>query len=207
MTTETVEHVTASSPSGPAFGSAPEPVTVVVRRRVKPGREEDYERWLHELIDRASSLPGYLGAQVQPPPPSGPREYTSVFRFATLEQLRAFEGSRLRRRALARVADIVEADAIWDELTGLEVWFAAPPGTVAPQPSRWRMAVLLTLVVYGLVLSIGRVVALVLASAPSSLRLLVTIALEVALMTWVLMPWLTRKLARVLFPSPPADGD
>ncbi len=201
MTTGPAAAATALSPNDPACGNpTSDSVTVVVRRRVKAGREADYERWLHALIEDASSLPGYLGAQTRPPTADTGREYTSIFRFASVEQLRAFERSDLRRRALAQVADLVEADATWDELTGLEVWFSPPPGTVAPQPSRWRMALLLTIVVYGLVLSIGRIVATVLADAPPSLRLLVTIALEVLLMTYLLMPWLTRKLARLLYP-------
>src|SRR5688572_11746834 len=98
-----------------------EPVTVVVTRRVKPGREADYEKWLASLIDDAKSLPGYLGTSVQRPGPSGPREYTSIFRFDGVEHLRRFEESDLRRRALAEVGAFVEADATWTELTGLEL--------------------------------------------------------------------------------------
>ena len=65
---------------------------------------------------------------------------------------------------------------------------------------RLRMAVLMIFVVYGLVLSIGQVVGAVLSSAPPALRLLVTIVIEVALMTWVIMPRLTRWLARWIYP-------
>jgi antibiotic biosynthesis monooxygenase (ABM) superfamily enzyme len=177
------------------------PVTIVVTRRVKPGREQAYEAWLERLLAQASALPGYLGASVQRPGPSGPREYTSIFRFATLEQLQAFERSDLRRRALEEVADLVEADAAWTALTGLEFWFAAPPGTVVPQPSRPRMALLLIAVVYLLVLSIGALVNTVMGNLAYPLRLLVTIAIEVSLLTWVVMPWLTRTLARWIYPS------
>ena len=56
-------------------------------------------------------------------------------------------------------------------------------------------------VVYGLVLSIGTLVAQVLSTAPMPLRLLVTITIEVFLMTYVLMPRLTRALARWIYPS------
>ncbi|HUJ58324.1 MAG TPA: antibiotic biosynthesis monooxygenase [Kofleriaceae bacterium] len=177
-----------------------DPVTVVATRRVKPGREPDYEAWLGKLIRDASSLPGFLGSVIQRPPPAGPREYTSIFRFDSVEHLRAFEASELRRRALAEVVAYVEADAVWNELTGLEVWFAAPPGTVVPQPSRLRMALLLIAVVFGLVFSIGKVVALALAPAPLPLRLFVTIAIEVFVMTYVVMPPLTRRLARWIYP-------
>jgi antibiotic biosynthesis monooxygenase (ABM) superfamily enzyme len=180
--------------------TAPEPVTIVVTRRVRPGREVDYEAWLARLLSEAKGLRGYLGTTVHRPSAGG-REYTSIFRFATVDDLRAFEESELRTRALAEVVDLVEADARWDRLTGLELWFTPPPGTIAPQPSRFRMALVMIVVVYGLVLSIGTVVAHLLEAAPMPLRLLVTITLEVFLMTYVLMPRLTRALARWIYPS------
>ncbi len=180
--------------------AAGRPVTVVVTRRVKAGREADYEAWLGRLFEASRGLPGYLGATVHRPPPGG-REYTSVFRFEGVAHLRAFEEGELRRRALLEVADLVETDAVWRRLTGLELWFAPPAGTVVPQPSRLRMALVMIVVVYGLVLSLGKLAGLVLAAAPAPLRLLVTIVIEVLLMTYVLMPRITRWLARWIYPT------
>jgi hypothetical protein len=177
-----------------------EPVTVVVSRRVKPGCEAAYEAWLDRLIQGAKSMRGYVGAKVQRPREGEPPVYTSVFRFDSVETLRAFESSDLRRRALAEVIELVEADAVWSRLTGLELWFTPPPGTVVPQPSRIRMALVMIAVVYALVLSLGKLVALVMAGAPAPLRLLVTIVIEVFLMTYVIMPRLTRWLARWIYP-------
>jgi hypothetical protein len=185
-----------------ATDAAGEPVTVVVTRRVRSGREAEYEDWLKRLLAEAESLKGYLGATVQRPAADAKvREFTSVFRFDSVESLKAFEGSELRRRYLAEVVDYVEADATWQRLTGLEFWFTPPKGTMVPQPSRWRMAVVMIAVVYGLVVSIGQLVALVMGQAPQSLRLLVTISIEVFLMTYVLMPRLTRWLARWIYPT------
>jgi uncharacterized protein len=181
---------------------AADPVTVVVTRRVRAGRQPAYEAWLDGLIKQAAQLPGYLGTHVLRPASPASREYTSVFRFDSVAHLRAFEASDLRRRALAEVGDLVEGDAAWRQLTGLELWFTPPAGTAVPQPSRLRMAAVMIVVVYGLVLSIGQLVALVLSSAPPRLRLLITIVLEVLLMTYVLMPRLTRWLARWIYPAP-----
>ncbi len=178
-----------------------EPVTVVVTRSVKPGREPAYEAWLGRLIASAAQLPGYLGTHVHRPATPGPRLYTSVFRFDSVAHLQAFETSELRRRALAEVVDLVEADATWKQLTGLELWFTPPAGIVVPQPSRLRMALVMIAVVYVLVLTIGQLVALVLHGAPMPLRLLVTIVLEVFLMTYVLMPRITRWFARWIYPA------
>ncbi len=176
-------------------------VTTVVTRRVKADRRADYEAWLERLLADASSLDGYLGTEVVRPPEGDPSpEYTSVFRFASIEQLRAFERSDLRRRHLTDVVDLVEADAVWETTTGLEWWFSAPPGTVVAQPVRWRMAVVIGALVYLMVLVFGTIAATLLDGWPFPLRLLVVIAVEIALMTYVLLPWLTKRLARWIFP-------
>lgn len=180
-----------------------EPVTVVITRRVKVGREADYEAWLQRLQADARGLPGYLGVTTQRPAP-GTREYVSVLRFESLAALRAFEQSELRARYLAQVTEFVEADAAWKELTGLEFWFTPPAGTVVPQPSRPRMALLMIAVVFTLVLVIGTAVNAAFAGLPFAtpypLRLLVTITIEVLLMTYWLMPLLTRRLANWIYP-------
>lgn len=182
-------------------GTLTEPVTVVVTRRVKPDRRRDYEHWLRRFVADAATLPGHLGTQVTPPPEdAADPEYVSVFRFDSVEHLREFERSDLRGRYLDEVADMVRADAVWDTQTGLEFWFAPPPGTVVAQPSRFRMALLLIVLVYTLVLGIGGLAAAVFAGIPSQLRLFLVVAIEVLLLTYVIMPPLTRALARWLYP-------
>lgn len=185
-----------------ATPAASGPVTTVVERHVKPERLTDYEDWLHRLLDEAGELPGYLGADIHPPSTDSTEPvFTSVFRFETLEDLRRFETSDLRRRYMDEVIDLVEADAVWSTHTGLEVWFAAPPGTVVPQPVRWRMALMLGIVVYILVLGFGQIAATLIPSWPFPLRLAAVLAVEIPLMTYVLLPFLTRRFARWIFPT------
>lgn len=177
-----------------------EPVTVVVRRRVKRGCETAYEAWLGRLTSAAGSLPGYLGAEFhRPASPGG--DYVSVFRYDSIAHLEAFEASDLRARFLAEVAPLVEADAVWQRTTGLELWFDPPKGTVVAQPSRHRMAVVLVAVVFGLVLALNFGLGPLIASWPLPLRLLLTVTLQVVLMTYVIMPRLTRALAPWIYPT------
>jgi antibiotic biosynthesis monooxygenase (ABM) superfamily enzyme len=177
-----------------------ESVTVVVTRKVKRSRESDYEDWLRRLLEEAKSMKGYLGATIQKPAP-GSTEYTSVFRFDTVDNLRKFEESELRSRYLREVVDYVDADAIWKKFTGLEFWFSPPKGAIIPQPSRFRMALVMIAVIFGLVLSIGQVVGMVAAEVPSYIRLFVTISIEIFLMTYVLMPRITKLLAKWIYTS------
>ncbi len=181
-----------------------EPVTLVITRRVKPERAADYEAWLEAFQHEARGLPGYLSVTTQCPAPGAAKEYVSVLRFQSLAALQAFERSEMRARRLSQVIDLVEGDAAWRQMTGLEFWFTPPPGTVVAQPSRERMALVMIVVVFVLVLGLGTVVNALFSrlpfATPYPLRLLVTITVEVLLMTYWLMPQITTRLARWIYP-------
>jgi uncharacterized protein len=145
-------------------------------------------------------LKGYIGSTIQRPPP-GSTEYTSIFRFDNVDNLHKFEESEMRSRYLREVIDYVEADAAWKKYTGLEFWFSPPKGAIVPQPSRLRMALVTIAIVFGLVISIGQVVNMVAVQVPPYLRLFVTISIEIFLMTYLLMPRITRLLAKWIYPS------
>ncbi|NBZ89476.1 antibiotic biosynthesis monooxygenase [Stagnihabitans tardus] len=177
------------------------PVTIVVRRRVRSGRETDYEAWLERLSRGATSqFPGYLGAEFhRPASPGG--AYRSVFRFDSMDHLDAFERSDFRAAMLAEAAPLFAADAAWERLTGLEFWFDPPPGTKVPQPSLHRMALVLIAVVFTLVLALNLILGPLMIAWPLPLRVLVTVCIQVGLMTYVIMPRLTPLIARFIYPK------
>jgi hypothetical protein len=178
-----------------------DPVTVLVRRRVKPGREADYEAWLKRLTAGAAEMfPGYLGSEIHRPSETG-GEYRSVFRFDSLPALERFETSEFRLRMLDEAAPLFASDAAWERMTGIEFWFDPPPGTRIPQPNPHRMALVLVAVVFTLVLVLTLVLGPLMAAWPLPLRLLVTVMIQVGLMTYFIMPRLTPRIARFIYPN------
>lgn len=178
------------------------PVTLVLTRRVRPGREAEYEEWLRRQFADAEALPGFMGADVERPAPDAKvLEYTSVVRFDNVKNLRAFEHSDLRRKYLASVVDLVEGDESWHRLSGLEFWFTPPKGTIVPQPSRFRMLVVTTVTVYLLIMTVGQLTLRLLGGAPFAVRMAALAVVQVALMTYVIMPRVTRLMARWIYPS------
>jgi hypothetical protein len=178
-----------------------DPVTIVVRRKVRPGREKDYEAWLERLTRGvAADFEGYLGAEFHRPASAG-GTYRSVFRFDSVDHLDAFERSDFRQRMLAEAAPLFAADAAWERMTGLEFWFDPPPGTRVPQPSPHRMALVLIAVVFTLVLILNLTLGPFMTGWPLPLRVLVTVCIQVGLMTYVIMPGLTPLIARFIYPK------
>ena len=176
-----------------------DPVTITVRRKVRPGREAAYEAWLKRLTEAvARDFPGYLGADFHRSGPDG--TYRSVFRFDSLAHLEDFERSDFRAAMLAEGADLFAADAAWERMTGLEFWFDPPAGTKVPQPNPHRMALVLIAVVFTLVLALNLTLGPLMTGWPLVLRVLATVCIQVGLMTYVIMPRLTPLIARFIYP-------
>ena len=162
-------------PQREAAGSpAAQPVTVTVARRVAPGREEDFERWYDGIIGAASRFPGFLGAGVLRPTGVG-QEWHVAYRFADDAALHRWEVSPERGSWLRRAEDFAQETG-QRRVSGLETWFAVP-GRTAPAPPRWKMAVVTLLAIIPLVL----------------------VMILTSLMTWVVMPRVTRVFRRFLY--------
>ena len=169
-------------------------------RRVKPGREADFEAWARDIVAAARQFPGHLGASVLDAP--GSREYHILFNFADRGSLRAWLDSEERRRLLARVGELLETDRGLQQLTGLETWFKLPGSNVPTMkpPPRWKMWLVSLVAVYPLVLSFQALVVPRMAGLPLPLRALLFPLVLLTLMTFVVMPTATRLLRRWLGP-------
>ncbi|MEM1415278.1 MAG: antibiotic biosynthesis monooxygenase [Myxococcota bacterium] len=175
-----------------------EGVSVVVRRRVDPARTEDFEAWLAGVIDVASGFEGHQGAQVLRPGDAATQDYVLLFRFATPAQLKAWETSEDARTWLKK-AEPFTRDLHIERLTGLEFWFRAPGGGGRRPPARIKMAVATVVGLYPLILFVAPLLAGVLAPLPRPLAVLGSTFVMVLLMTYAVMPVVTRALARWLF--------
>jgi antibiotic biosynthesis monooxygenase (ABM) superfamily enzyme len=178
-----------------------DPATLIFRRKVKPGRARAYREWVEGMQRASKDVIGFLGASTMR---EGVEEdYISIVRFDAFENLREWEESGLRREWMARLPpDTVDGDADVRRLKGLEFWFTtagvAPP--VAPSPH--KMALVLVVIVLALVSALTPAVrAVVGMNAPQFARSAVMVVLQVLLMTYVIMPRVTKLLAGWLFRS------
>ena len=190
----------ADAPAGARPAAEEPPVTVLYSRRVKPGREAAFEAWAHGIVAASRQFPGHLGASVLDVP--GSREYHILFSFADRKSLRAWLDSEERRRWLARGGELIEADQGLQQLTGLETWFKLPGSNVPTMkpPPRWKMWLVSIIAVYPLVLAFQALVVPRMAGLPFPLRALMFPLVLLTLMTFVVMPVVTRVLRRWLGP-------
>jgi antibiotic biosynthesis monooxygenase (ABM) superfamily enzyme len=173
-----------------------EPVTVTVARRVAVGREHEFEQWYDGIIGAACRFPGFLGSGVLRPHTTG-QDWHVVYRFADPASLARWESSPERAEWLRRAEDLAEETGV-ARVSGLETWFAMP-GRTAPAPSRWKMFLVTLVAIVPLVLLMNLTVLPLLSGWPLVVRTLVFSGTLTGLMTWVVMPRITRLFRRFLY--------
>ena len=174
--------------------SASEPVTVSTTRTVKPGCEAGFERVLHEFVQRSLNLPGQLGVHVmRPAPGSTSREYGIVRKFSNREALTAFRTSPEYREWNQLAIELTEGSGRVEELCGLESWFTFPGEPLQRLP-KWKMAIATFLGVFPVATILNLTIGPTIRSLPFLVANAAFNACIVALLTWVVMPLITRAL-------------
>lgn len=175
------------------------PVTVSIARRAIPGREADYEDWISRVTAEVCHWPGYQGVSVLRPVAATDYAYVTIYRFSTWEQCHAFEKSEERGRLLRELDGMVESEGEIKKVTGLEFWFDLPEVPAQARPSPHKMALVVTLVAYGVVMGLTFTIGPQISGLPVWLRALIMVTAQVTLMTYVFMPQATRLLRPWLF--------
>jgi len=167
------------------------PVTAAVSRRVKPGSEAQFEEWARDVTTVASSFPGHLGAGlIRPAEPGG--EHTIIYRFDTQEHFDTWQASEARAQWIESSREFVEGEPRVEKATGLEFWFQDPSSSSDSQIRRWKQALLTWFGLYPTALLIAYTIGVLMAQWPVPARSAVTTGVTVVLMTWLVMPTITR---------------
>ncbi|KND47837.1 MAG: hypothetical protein AB201_02910 [Parcubacteria bacterium C7867-006] len=176
-----------------------EPVTVVVKRVVKSGKEGDFENWLKGATEDLKKFQGYRDITlIRPQSGSSKSEYVLVIRFDNYKNLDNWENSPIRNEWMNKAKGFTE-NLENQRITGLEYWFSLPEIPKANVPPRYKMAIVTIIAIYPLSTLIGiYLVPKLVWIEPYSRGLLVTILL-VGLMTYVVMPYTTKLFRGWLF--------
>ena len=176
-----------------------EPVTVVVKRVVKSGKEGDFETWLKGATEDLKKFQGYRDITlIRPQTGSAKLEYVLVIRFDNYKDLDVWENSEIRNEWMRR-AKVFTENLDNQRITGLEYWFSIPEIPKTHVPPRYKMAIVTIIAIFPLSTLIGTYVVPYLAWMNSYLRGLVVTVILVSLMTYVIMPYMTKWFSKWLF--------
>jgi uncharacterized protein len=177
------------------------PLTVVVSRRVRKGQQDAFEALSSQMTERASRFPGYLGtAMFRPASPDDP-EYRIVFKFRDRESLEQWESSEERAELLGQIESLLVQPSEREVTSGIVTWFTLPGQNPVTPPPKWKMTIVSWLALYPAVTLVFMLFGDVLAQVPLLLRTLLVTVVVMLLMSYVLMPRMTRWFAFWLFPK------
>jgi uncharacterized protein len=178
-----------------------ESITVCITRTVKPGCETEFERALHEFVQRSLLQAGQMGVHIlRPAPGSGSREYGIVRKFIDRDALLEFRTSPEYLEWNHLAVDLTEGSGRTEELSGLESWFTLPDAQLRPLP-KWKMAIATFLGVCPVAMILNLTLGPVIQSWHFILKNAVFNACVVGILTWVVMPQVTKILHSWLHPK------
>lgn len=176
------------------------PLTVVVSRRVKKGQQDAFEELSSLMTERASRFPGYLGTAMFRPASSDDPEYRIVFKFRDRETLTAWEESEERGDLLEKIESLLVEPSEQEVTSGIVTWFTLPGQNPVQPPPKWKMTIISWLALYPAVTLVFVIFGEWLAQVPLLLRTMMVTVVVMGLMSYVLMPRMTRWFAFWLFP-------
>ncbi|MBD2257986.1 antibiotic biosynthesis monooxygenase [Pseudanabaena sp. FACHB-2040] len=174
-------------------------VTAVISHIVRPGREEGYEKWFHGIATEARKFKGHLGVTAIRPHDHAHPEYAVILRFDHYNNLKKWLESDVRHDWIERLQPLIEKSETIQTLTGLETWFSLPNKLLRTPPPRYKMALVTWLAVFTTLAILSRLLAPLLSRLPVLLNQLITTGLVVALLTYLIMPRLTRLFRKWLY--------
>lgn len=178
----------------------PSAVTVAITRRVRGGNEAQMQAWVRAGTALAERFPGFLGTGwVRPQADSD--EWHMLYRFADADSLAAWEASGERTWWLSSGGGLIEHDRVVKRV-GIEGWFDEPtelieepvPGARAVVPPRWKQAVMIFTAFYPLSLLATLLLTPHTLHWFTPVRVLVQTAILTPLMTYFVLPFMTRLL-------------
>ncbi len=185
------------------------PVTVSITRHLDPGREAEMMSWMTAGITLAEKFPGFLGAGWVRPE-SDSETWHVLYRFADAGSLARWESSHERQwwRDASTGLGVVESRV--EKRTGIEGWFDDPVDAdvrdlrlPAPAPPRYKQATIIWLGFFPLSLLSTWFLAHHLTGLGILERVLLNTLVMTPLMTYLVLPRMTRALRWWLQEEPP----
>lgn len=173
--------------------------TIVISHFVKEGAEEAFEEALKRVIQKAKGYEGHEGIQIIRPADKSEQEYILLVRFDSEANYQVWANSEPRKAWFQELKAYTykESNIRYEE--GIEFWFSLPQTKASVPPKKWKMALLTWLVIYPSVFALSNLATLLLPDAPLFIRMLIVSMILVSLMTYLIMPNVTKIFSAWIF--------
>lgn len=170
--------------------------TVIVKHEVAVGKRLLFEAWLDKVSQAAQCYSGYLGTEVMRPLDGKDSSYVSIFRFDTYNNQQKWLVSDERKKLLHELESLTSSSSSFVAYSGEALRLPHLPKRTKPVP-RHKMALVTFFAIWALLHIVTNHIH-PLMPGPEFVREMLVIAIIVLLMTYAVMPLLTKLLARWL---------
>ena len=170
------------------------PVTILITRSPRKSNQREFEQALSATIDAALEFPGHLGVTILKPQKGDDNDYQIIVKFASQADYQRWCHSNEAAYWFKILNRLEEKPPNLEIMTGLETWFAVNSSVSRPMipPPRYKMAFVTWVAIFILIIIINLLFGSFLASLPMLLRSFILTVGLVGLMTYVVMPRMTR---------------
>ncbi|MGZ6806452.1 MAG: antibiotic biosynthesis monooxygenase [Mycobacteriaceae bacterium] len=179
-------------------------VTVVVSHPVAAGSEEDFIAWQHRMTEMEKTFPGFRGSDLHRPVPGIQDEWTIIYTFDSADNLNYWLDSPARHTLLAEGEGFKDFE-VHRIANPYGSWFAADHRGADSGAASWKTALSVLVGLYPTVMILTLGITEIWPGAQLWASLLVGNILSVSLLTWGVMPIVTRVLRFWLEPEPHSD--
>ncbi|MFD4442282.1 antibiotic biosynthesis monooxygenase [Nocardia sp. NPDC058519] len=181
-----------------------EVVTVVVSHPVAAERETEFIAWQDRMTEAERTFRGFRGSGLHRPIPGVQNDWTIIYSFASAEHLDRWLESPQRKALLAEAPDFRDFE-VHRIANPYGSWFPPSETGVEGGPASWKTALSVLVGLYPTVVILTVAIAEIWPGAQLWISLLVGNILSVSLLTWVVMPVVTRALGFWMRPRPHRD--
>jgi uncharacterized protein len=180
-----------------------DPITLAISEIVLPTRIDEYEAWTKGINQSAQQFEGFVGVEIIRPRDREYLEYVVIVKFDNYANYKNWITSPVYQKWMAQSREFVSGRSHQQLPTGLELWFTLPRNRLhnPPQPAYYKQVILGVVTVYPLILLSNLLLDPFLKGVPSLLSLLISVTFVSALLSYPVMPYLTKALSFWLYPS------
>jgi antibiotic biosynthesis monooxygenase (ABM) superfamily enzyme len=180
--------------------------TNIISEIVKPGSQQDFETWSKRINKVVAQQSGFISSDILRPRDKNHLEYIIIIRFETYDTLNDWKTSETFKTIFKEVKPHLVSHQSQQQSHGIEQWFELPEHEIhqAKKPAFYKLVVMGIIAVYPLVLLSNLALAPITHNLPYWLVVLLSVVFISVLMTWPVMPLISKILSPWLYPKPKA---
>jgi uncharacterized protein len=168
--------------------------------RIQPEREAAFQEWRHRIMEDVRKQKGFLGTESFDALDCTVPEFIVVVRFDNRTDLDAWLNSPIHQAYMVEVRRIVDHVSLRRIGSGFEGWFDVSANS-AP-PAKWRQALVILSALFPVIMVFRHLLAGLFNIVPLPVAFLILLTLDLAFLTYIVMPRYTR-LMNFWLHSPP----